>query len=87
MVTMAGGDVITTGDPASYEIPLETLIEADPQKIVLGVNPKTIQKWKRRAFTHDAAMGPKVVRSTVLTPEEEAAKPQFHFGVGVGIVR
>ena len=39
MVTMAGGDAITTGDPASYEIPLETLIEADPQKIVLGVNP------------------------------------------------
>ena len=36
---MAGGDVITTGDPASYEIPLETLIEADPQMIVLGVNP------------------------------------------------
>lgn len=39
MVTMAGGDTITTGDPASYEIPLETLIERDPQIIVLGVNP------------------------------------------------
>ena len=39
MVTLAGGDAITTGDPASYEIPLETLIEADPQIIVLGVNP------------------------------------------------
>jgi len=39
MVTLAGGDVITTGDPASYELPLETLIEADPEKIVLGVNP------------------------------------------------
>lgn len=39
MVTMAGGDTITTGDPASYEIPLERLIEADPQIIVLGTNP------------------------------------------------
>ena len=39
MVTMAGGDTITTGDPASYEIPLETLIARDPQIIVLGVNP------------------------------------------------
>ncbi|HYH93890.1 MAG TPA: ABC transporter substrate-binding protein [Candidatus Saccharimonadales bacterium] len=39
MVTLAGGDVITTGDPASYEIPLETLIATDPQVIVLGVNP------------------------------------------------
>ena len=39
MVTLAGGDTITTGDPATYEIPLETLIEADPEIIVLGVNP------------------------------------------------
>ena len=39
MVTMAGGDVITTGDPNTYEIPLEKLIEKDPQLIVLGTNP------------------------------------------------
>ncbi|MEO5885479.1 MAG: ABC transporter substrate-binding protein [Candidatus Limnocylindrales bacterium] len=39
MVTMAGGDTVSTGDPASYEIPLETLIERDPEIIVLGVNP------------------------------------------------
>jgi iron complex transport system substrate-binding protein len=39
MVTMAGGDVITTGDPNTYELPLETLIEKDPQLIVLGTNP------------------------------------------------
>ena len=38
MVTLAGGDTITTGDPASYEIPLESLIDRDPQIIVLGVN-------------------------------------------------
>ena len=39
MVTLAGGDAITTDDPASYEIPLEMLIERDPQVIILGVNP------------------------------------------------
>lgn len=39
MVTLAGGDVITTGDPNTYELPLETLIEKDPQLIVLGTNP------------------------------------------------
>jgi iron complex transport system substrate-binding protein len=39
MVTLAGGDTITTGDPASYAIPLEALIEADPEIIVLGTNP------------------------------------------------
>ncbi len=39
MVTLAGGDAITTGDPASYAISLEALIEADPQLIVLGTNP------------------------------------------------
>jgi iron complex transport system substrate-binding protein len=39
MVTLAGADPITTGDPASYEIPLEKLIAADPQLIILGVNP------------------------------------------------
>ena len=39
MVTLAGGDTITTGAPDTYEIPLEKLIERDPQVIVLGVNP------------------------------------------------
>jgi iron complex transport system substrate-binding protein len=39
MVTAAGGDVITTGDPDSYELPLERLIDEDPQLIVLGTNP------------------------------------------------
>lgn len=36
------------------------------------LNPKTVHKWKRRAFIHDAPMGPKSPRSTVLTPEQEA---------------
>ena len=38
MVGLAGGDTITTGDPASYQIPLEALIQADPELIVIGTN-------------------------------------------------
>ena len=37
MVGLLGVDVITT-DPVTYAIPLETLIEKDPQVILLGVN-------------------------------------------------
>jgi iron complex transport system substrate-binding protein len=39
MVTLAGADAITTGDPSSYQIPLEKLIDADPQIILIGTNP------------------------------------------------
>lgn len=42
-----------------------------------GINPKTVAKWRKRDFAHDAPMGPKEVRSTVLTPEEEAAIVAF----------
>jgi hypothetical protein len=35
------------------------------------LNPKTVAKWKKRSFVHDAAMGPKAPRST-LSSEEEA---------------
>jgi hypothetical protein len=37
-----------------------------------GINQKTVAKWRKRSFLHDAAMGPKVPCSTVLTAEEEA---------------
>src|SRR4028118_2303509 len=37
-----------------------------------GVSPTTVQKWRKRATTADAKMGPKEARSTVLTPSEEA---------------
>jgi transposase InsO family protein len=37
-----------------------------------GVSPTTVQKWRKRTTTADAPMGPKEVRSTVLTAEEEA---------------
>ncbi|MCJ2021542.1 IS481 family transposase, partial [Methylobacterium sp. E-065] len=37
-----------------------------------GVSPTTIQKWRGRQSTVDAAMGPKEPRATFLKPEEEA---------------
>ena len=49
MVGLLGVDVIT-GDKLTYEIPLETLIQRDPQVIILGVNafytptPETVAK-------------------------------------------
>jgi transposase InsO family protein len=42
-----------------------------------NLNPKTVAKWKKRAFVHDAAMGPKTPRSTVLTCEQEAVAVAF----------
>lgn len=42
-----------------------------------GVSPTTIQKWRKRTTTADAAMGPKEPRSTVLTPEQEAMVVAF----------
>lgn len=36
MITLAGGDPITTGSPTVYSISLEKLVAADPQVIVMG---------------------------------------------------
>jgi transposase InsO family protein len=36
------------------------------------LNPKTVAKWKKRAHVHDAPMGPKQPRSTILALEQEA---------------
>ena len=36
MVNLAGGDAITTTDPAVFSIPLEQLVSQDPEVIVLG---------------------------------------------------
>ena len=36
MIRQAGGDPITTGSPSKFDIPLERLIRADPQVILLG---------------------------------------------------
>ena len=43
----------------------------------LGINVKTVAKWRRRDSVEDARMGPKEVRSTVLTVEEEAVVVAF----------
>ena len=37
-----------------------------------GINPKTVDKWKKRENVADLPMGPKEPKSTVLTTEEEA---------------
>jgi len=42
-----------------------------------GLNRKTVAKWGKRSFLHDAPMGPKAPRSTVLTAEEEAVAVAF----------
>lgn len=39
--------------------------------------PKMVKKWRSRATTADAPMGPKAPRSTVLTPAEEAIVVAF----------
>jgi iron complex transport system substrate-binding protein len=36
LVELAGGSAVTTGDPVLFEMPLERLVEADPEVIVLG---------------------------------------------------
>ncbi len=42
-----------------------------------GLNPKTIAKWRGRATTADAPMGPSRARSTTLTEAEEATVVEF----------
>lgn len=42
-----------------------------------GVNQKTVRKWRSRKSVDDAPMGPRAVRSTVLTAEEEAVCVAF----------
>ena len=42
-----------------------------------NLNRKTVLKWKKRNYVHDAPMGPKNPRSTILTLEEEAAVVAF----------
>ena len=42
-----------------------------------GISPTTVQKWRKRTHTTDAAMEPKALHSTVLTTEEEAMVVAF----------
>ena len=43
----------------------------------LGINPKTVAKWRKRQTVDDLKTGPKEPRSTVLTEAEEAAIVTF----------
>lgn len=43
----------------------------------LGINPKTVAKWRKRARVEDMKTGPSEPRSTVLTEAEEAMVVAF----------
>ena len=43
----------------------------------LGINVKTVAKWRKRDSVQDAAMGPKAAHSTVLSIQEEAVIVAF----------
>ena len=74
-------DKYYTGAPArqrrcveQYNISQASLIRLAER---YALNPKTVAKWKKRSFVHDAPMGPKAPRSTVLTPGQEAVCVTF----------
>ena len=84
MVSLAGGDAITTGDPASYEIPLEALIERDPQVIILGVNafyePTPAQVPKRPGWSVMTAVKDNQIRSV---HDTEVTRPGPRLATGL----
>ncbi|SDZ50745.1 hypothetical protein SAMN05444004_1183 [Jannaschia faecimaris] len=43
----------------------------------LGIKPKTVAKWRKRATVEDLKTGPREPRSTILTEAEEAAVVAF----------
>ena len=73
LITLAGGDPITTGNPSVYSIPLEKLVVDDPQVIVLGdalygVCPADVAAragWKGMTAVVSGAVRP--VSDTVVT--------------------
>lgn len=73
MVGLAGGDAITTTDPAVFSVPVEQLIVADPEVIVLGdalygVCPDVVAArpgWAAITAVTDGAVRP--VNDTVIT--------------------
>jgi transposase InsO family protein len=74
------GQVLHGSATTTYAIRAAIQRSAAPLKELAaqyGLNQKTVAKWRKRAFLHDAPMGPKVVRSTLLTAEEEAAVVAF----------
>jgi iron complex transport system substrate-binding protein len=73
LIDMAGGDAITTGDPNVFSIPLERLVNADPQVIVVGdalygVCPRDVEKragWKGMTAVKTGDVRP--VNDTIVT--------------------
>jgi len=43
----------------------------------LGINPKTVAKWRKRQAAEDRKTGPRDARSTVLGAQEEAMLVAF----------
>jgi hypothetical protein len=67
---------------ARTTVALRRAVQHSPESLAklaarYDLNPKTIAKWKTRAYVHDAPMGPKQPHSTVLTKEEEALMVTF----------
>jgi iron complex transport system substrate-binding protein len=66
MISLAGGDPVTTGSPTDYAIPLENLIAADPELILLGdaaygVTPVQVAErsgWDVMTAVKDGAIRP-----------------------------
>lgn len=73
LIVLAGGDPITTGSTTAFNIPLERLIEADPEVIVLGdanygVTPEIVAGrpgWDVMTAVREGAIRP--VNDTVVT--------------------
>jgi iron complex transport system substrate-binding protein len=83
MLEMLGVDVIT-GDPVTYEVPLETLVERDPQVIILGTNafytPTAASIAKRTGWSTLSAVKSGDVRSVTDT---EITRPGPRLATGM----
>jgi hypothetical protein len=57
----------------------DTAIEGSAQELATryGLNQKTVAKWRKRSFLHDAPMGPRTPHSTSLRADEEAMVVTF----------
>ncbi len=73
MVELAGGDPITTSDPAIFSIPVEQLVTADPEIIVVGdaaygVCPEQVAArpgWRQMTAVRENAVRP--IDDTIVT--------------------
>ena len=73
MVGLAGGDPVTTSDPAVFSIPVEQLVAADPEIIVVGdaaygVCPEAVAArpgWRQMTAVREGAVRP--IDDTIVT--------------------